>query len=538
MFAVGERVGDYEIVAKLKAGGMATLFLGRRSGAEGFSRHVAIKVVHEHLANDPMFVQMFVDEALLSARIQHPNVVHVEELRELGGRHFLAMEYVHGCALSSLVGALRKRGRTLSPELATYVAVQVAEGLHAAHETKGADGQPLGVVHRDVTPQNVLLAYRGHVKLIDFGVAKARGRAQQTTGASLKGKIGYMSPEQAFGRPVDRRTDVYALGVVLWEMLTGRRAFVADNDFALLELVRDPKLPPASTFNPAVPPALDAVIARATAREAEQRFETAQQMRKALAQAMPSALALDASDLERLLAATLAEEMEAERRVLPESVSGIVSSALAPTSVDADEIVGTLTVSAAELLGAPRTAEPSSGPSGVRAKAPPAATSSTGTMILPEGAQPTAAPEGSARRGAAPWLAAVAALGLALGVGGGVLFWKLTAPPQEMEATELPRAAEPAGAVGEEPAAPAQPAAVEAPSPPLASPTAASPAPFDPAPAEPVAAAEPAPAPEAEREPEPTAEPAATPEPTARRRPPRPRRPSGRTGGVPLADEF
>ncbi|MCZ7677608.1 MAG: serine/threonine protein kinase [Sandaracinaceae bacterium] len=371
MFAVGERVGDYEIVAKLKAGGMATLFLGRRSGAEGFSRHVAIKVVHEHLANDPMFVQMFVDEALLSARIQHPNVVHVEELRELGGRHFLAMEYVHGCALSSLVGALRKRGRTLSPELATYVAVQVAEGLHAAHETKGADGQPLGVVHRDVTPQNVLLAYRGHVKLIDFGVAKARGRAQQTTGASLKGKIGYMSPEQAFGRPVDRRTDVYALGGGALGDADGAPGVRGGQRLRAARARARSEAPPASTFNSAVPPALDAVIARATAREAEQRFETAQQMRKALAQAMPSALALDASDLERLLAATLAEEMEAERRVLPESVSGIVSSALAPTSVDADEIVGTLTVSAAELLGAPRTAEPSSGPSGVRARRRP-----------------------------------------------------------------------------------------------------------------------------------------------------------------------
>lgn len=539
VFAVGDTVGDYQIVAKLKAGGMATLFLGRRSGAEGFSRHVAIKVVHEHLANDPMFVQMFVDEALLSAKIQHPNVVHVEELRELGGRHFLAMEYVHGCALSSLVGALRKRGRTVSPELATYIAVQVAEGLHAAHETKGSDGQPLGVVHRDVTPQNVLLAYRGHVKLIDFGVAKARGRAQQTTGASLKGKIGYMSPEQAFGRPVDRRTDVYALGVVLWEMLTGRRAFVADNDFALLELVRDPKLPPASTFNPAVPPALDAVIARATAREAEQRFDTAQQMRKALAQAMPSALALDASDLERLLAATLAEEMEAERRVLPESVSGIVSSALAPTSVDADEIVATLTVSAAELLSAPRPGEPSSGPSGVRAKAAEVApTSSTGTMILPEGAQPSPLAEAEPpRRASAPWIAAVAAVGLALGIGGGVLVWKLAAPPPQMEATELPRGAEEAA----EPAAAAPPSdapeqAAARPAEPLAEPPAEAPPaepPAEPAPGAPVAepvAAEPAAATE-------PVTPAV--EPPPRRRPVRPQRPAGRgAGGVPLADEF
>ncbi|MGE0790335.1 MAG: serine/threonine protein kinase [Sandaracinaceae bacterium] len=345
MFAVRDKVGDYEIVAKLKAGGMATLFLGERRGASGFSRHVAIKVVHEHLANDPMFVRMFVDEALLSSKIHHPNVVHVEELRQVGGRHFLVMEYVHGCALSSLMLALRRRGRTLSPELATYVAIQVAEGLHAAHTAKDSAGLPLGVVHRDVSPQNVLLAYRGHVKLIDFGVAKAAGRAQQTTGGSLKGKIRYMSPEQAMGKEVDARTDVYALGVVLWECLTGHKAFQADNDFALLEMVRDPKLPAASQHNPQVPPVLDEVIATALAKDPGNRYQSAQEMRRALAKALPSALALDSSDLERLLGAVMSEAIAADLEKLPESVSGV----LAKASDVHDDAVMTLTVSAAGL---------------------------------------------------------------------------------------------------------------------------------------------------------------------------------------------
>ncbi len=352
LFSVGDKVGDYQIVAKLRSGGMATLFLGRREGVEGFSRHVAIKVVHEHLAEDEMFVRMFVDEALLSAKIQHPNVVHVEALGESGGRHFLVMEYVHGCALSTLLTSLGKLGRTLTPQLATYIAVKVAEGLHAAHETKDGDGQLLGVVHRDVTPQNVLIAYRGHVKLIDFGVAKARGRAQQTTGGSLKGKIGYMSPEQAFGESVDRRTDVYALGVVLWEMLTGRRAFKASNELALLQMVRDPKLVPASTYNASVPPALDAVIAKATAREAADRFSTAQEMRRALAKAMPAALALDASDIERLLRAVVGNDMETERQLLPESVSGLLSDPGAPEE-PSEQVVATLTVSAVDLESEP-----------------------------------------------------------------------------------------------------------------------------------------------------------------------------------------
>lgn len=513
---------------------MATLFLGRRTGAEGFSRHVAIKVVHEHLANDPMFVQMFVDEALLSAKIQHPNVVHVEELRELSGRHFLAMEYVHGCALSALMVALRKRKRTLSPELATYVAVKVAEGLHAAHETKGADGQPLGVVHRDVTPQNVLLAYRGHVKLIDFGVAKARGRAQQTTGASLKGKIAYMSPEQAFGRPVDRRTDIYALGVVLWEMLTGHRAFVADNDFALLELVRDPKLGPASTLNPAVPPALDAVIARATAREADQRFETAQQMRKALAQAMPSALALDASDLERLLAATLSDEMEAERRALPQSVSGVVSTALAPKPAEAEEIVATMTVSAADLRSGSLPEHPAH--SSVRGKTPPPNTpkSSGGTMILSE-SKPLVEVAPPARSSTKlPWIAAAVGLLVVIGIGG-ALAWKLATPRREIEATELPREvtvpeaaapviAEPvvAGPEVDEPEV-AEPAAPEVAAVEPAAPEAAGPVDVD--------SPEPAEAPTVEA-------PVAETRQRTSRPPRRARQHRPRGGAVPLADEF
>jgi len=243
---VGQQVGSYDIVTRLRSGGMATLFLGRRQGPAGFRRHVAIKVVHEHLAADPTFVRMFLDEALLSARIQHPNVVHVEELGEADGTYFLVMEYVHGCTLSRLLKQLSKLGRRLSPDMAAWIAIQIAEGLHAAHDLTGDHGEALHVVHRDVSPQNVLLSETGHVKLIDFGVAKARGRALRTTSGSLKGKLAYMSPEQARGDDLDRRTDVYALGVVLWESLTGRRRFQAADQIALLRLVQAPTISPPS----------------------------------------------------------------------------------------------------------------------------------------------------------------------------------------------------------------------------------------------------------------------------------------------------
>ncbi len=317
------RIGAYEIVAHLRSGGMATLYLARRTGAAGFARHVAIKVVHAHLAENRAFVRMFLDEAFLSARIHHPNVVHVEELGESEGAYFLVMEYVHGAALSQLLKALALRQRRLAPELAVWLAIQIADGLHAAHELRGDDGQSLQVVHRDVSPQNVLVSYAGHVKVIDFGIAKARSRAKETATGSLKGKLRYMAPEQAFGRAVDRRTDVYALGIVLWELLTVRRFFEADDDFALLDLVREPELVPASRYAEGVPPALDAALRRALAPRIEDRPATMQDLRRLLAEAVPGALAVDAAQVAALLGAVMTDEIARQRDMLPESLSAL-----------------------------------------------------------------------------------------------------------------------------------------------------------------------------------------------------------------------
>jgi len=346
---VGETVGGYDIVAKLRAGGMATLFLGTKRGAAGFARHVAIKVVHEHLAQDPDFVRMFVDEALLQARIQNPHVVHVEELGESSGAHFMVMEYVHGCALAQLLLALSKRRRRPQVDLAVSIALQTLAGLHAAHELRGESGQPLGVVHRDVSPQNVLLSRDGQVKLIDFGVAKAASSSQQTQGAMLKGKLRYMPPEQAFGRPVDRRADVYALGIVLWEMLTMRRLFGGKDDLELLEMVRSPQIDPPSTWSPDVSPALDRVVLKALAKDPAERFATAQEMRRALTEAVPSAALVEPSALAELIEAAVGEELEKERRSLPSAVSAQVGPASDAPRPPSEEVLLTLTVSAAGL---------------------------------------------------------------------------------------------------------------------------------------------------------------------------------------------
>jgi len=321
VWRVGEKIGEYDVLAQLRAGGMATLFLGRRRGAAGFARYVAIKVVHPHLASDPSFVSMFVDEALLSARIQHPNVVHVEELGEADGTYFLVMEFVDGVSLAQVLSALAVRKRRMGPALATHLAMRIAEGLHAAHETRGEDGELLRVVHRDVSPQNVLVAWQGHVKLIDFGIAKARGRAQHTVEGSLKGKLRYMAPEQALGRPVDRRTDVYALGILLWEMLAQRRLFDCDDEMQLIDRVRAPVVALPSAFVDGIPPALDAAVMAALSRDPEHRPATAHDLRRRLAEAVPGALAIDTSDVAALLREVLGDERERDLARLPEDVA-------------------------------------------------------------------------------------------------------------------------------------------------------------------------------------------------------------------------
>lgn len=315
MFEPGETVGDVEIVARLKAGGMAALYLGRRVGAGGFSKEVAVKVIHTHLADDRSFVEMFVDEARLSARIDHPNVVRVEALREHRGSYCLLMEFVHGCALSQLMGVLKKRDLRFSPELAVAIAIRVADGLHAAHELLNPDGTPAGVVHRDVSPANVLVGYRGEVKLIDFGIAKATQRLHQTDAAGLKGKIAYMAPEQAFGRHVDRRCDVYALGIVLWEMLTMSRLFKADNDLRLLDMVREPKVVPPSAIASDTPAALDRVVLEALAADRERRPMSTRELRYRLLDALPAAAAIDPLQISAVVCEVMSEKILEDRDI-------------------------------------------------------------------------------------------------------------------------------------------------------------------------------------------------------------------------------
>lgn len=284
---------------------MAALYLGRKTGAGGFAKYVAIKVLLDHMSEDPNFVSMFLDEARLSARIEHPNVVHIHGLGEEDGQHFLIMEYVAGCSLAQLQRAMHKQARRYAPTVVAFLGMQVAAGLHAAHEATDDNGESLHVVHRDVSPKNILVAFKGYVKLIDFGIAKVRDATSQNTSAgALKGTIRYMSPEQAFGRPIDRRSDIFALGIVLWEMLAGRTLFDAESDFAVLDQVRTANVPALSQITK-VPPALERVVMKMLKLNPSDRFSTADEVQRALAMAVPEALSFSPQKLGELVGALL-----------------------------------------------------------------------------------------------------------------------------------------------------------------------------------------------------------------------------------------
>lgn len=314
MLSPRDKVNDYEVIAPLGTGGMAQLYLARRRGAGGFARLVTLKFVHEHLSADEDIIRLFLQEARLSAHIAHPNVVRVEEVGRCGDAYFIAMEYVHGVSLSELLVNIRHNHRRLDPAVYLWLAAQIAEALHAAHEAKGENGAPLGIVHHDVSPQNVLVSDTGHVKLIDFGIARAWTDSEERRGRpGLLGKLRYMAPEQLMREHADRRADVYALGVILWEMLTGRnllgcRCLDDARDWATRA---DPPAP--SRFAPHTSEALDRALLKALACEPSRRFADALQFRAALLDALPAAARLDAPAVAGLLAASLSAALSARR---------------------------------------------------------------------------------------------------------------------------------------------------------------------------------------------------------------------------------
>ena len=301
--------GDrYQILERLDAGGMAEVFKAVAVSLEGFEKSVAIKRVLPQLSANEGFIRMFLDEARLSLYLSHTNIVSVFDVVQTGDVYFIVMEYIEGANLKRVVEAARLRQGPLPVSIAVYIAVQVCQGLDYAHDKTDPRGRDLNIVHRDVSPPNVLLSWTGEVKLTDFGLAKAASQVSVTDPGVVKGKFGYLSPEAALGETVDRRADVFAAGILLWEMLAGRRLFQGNADWDTLQLVRKAEIPSLRALNPSVPVELEEVIRRALARDPNERFQSAQELGRRLSGYLSSSSSVvTAYDVAAYLKAVLSE---------------------------------------------------------------------------------------------------------------------------------------------------------------------------------------------------------------------------------------
>jgi len=345
-------LGRYALYGEIAAGGMATVHLARLLGPVGFARTVAIKRLHPHLAKDPEFVAMFLEEARLAARVRHPNVVATLDVVSDDGELFLVMEYVAGESLSRLVRKARERGERVPPRYVIGIMSGALEGLHSAHDAHSEKGQPLGLVHRDVSPQNVHVGTDGVPRLLDFGIAKATNRVQETRTDQIKGKVAYMSPEQLAKGAIDRRADVYSASVVLWETLTGQRLFKADDVPSLVYAIINEEVQPPSSIVPDLPPGLDEIVMKGLSREADNRWSSAREMAAALEQALAPAPAREIGEWVHSIAGDALDwRQELVHRIESETSSSIppplrrdspsspieVTSGVVPTDSQVDE---------------------------------------------------------------------------------------------------------------------------------------------------------------------------------------------------------
>lgn len=381
-----QKLGRYDVIRRLGAGGMAEVYLARSRGAEGVQKLVVVKRILPAHNQSPRMRQMFVDEARLSMRLNHPNIVQVFDFQETEGGFLLCMEFVEGLDLGRLMGSAKQKGQRLPAWVGAYIVMEAARGLHCAHERKGEDHTPLDIVHRDVSPQNILLSYDGGVKVADFGIASAKILTEES--GVIKGKFAYMSPEQAKGEPVDRRTDIYALGIVLHEILTGRALWAGLHGDELLEVVRRGEIEAPSMWASEVPPELDAICMRALSKERDARFATARDMAGAIARALQKQEDLvDAAAVEATISQFAAREITSpgdDGAPLPPPSVGLSEGIHAPEPAPHADTIDP------EHL-APSTASPSSdlsaGP--LTAVAVPAASKKDGRRTVPPEPQRT-----------------------------------------------------------------------------------------------------------------------------------------------------
>lgn len=313
------RLGRYQVINKIASGGMAEVFLARATGAMGFQRLVAVKLIHANFTRDQEFVKMFIDEARISMHLHHRNIVQVFDLDKVGDTYFIAMEYVHGVNLYDVYERIASKNRWIEPPMALYLVAEISKGLHFAHTRPGADGRPLGIVHRDISPQNVLLSFEGEVKIMDFGIATAAERLHQTAAGIVKGKYAYMAPERLQEQPTDARVDVFSVGVLLYELLCGENPFAGPSAVETIENVLEKEIPAPSERGARVGRRLDEICLKALARDPNQRYRSAQALADAVTEyAMELTHARkDMAAGDQAVASLLAELFPEKARVQP-----------------------------------------------------------------------------------------------------------------------------------------------------------------------------------------------------------------------------
>ena len=282
MLAVPDRIGPYQVLERISAGGMAEVYRAKQTGADNFERPVAIKRILPHIARDPNFIAMFQAEAKLAVQLQHGNICQIYQLGRHEDSFYIALEYVDGRDVGAILDLHQKQGKPIPLPQACYIIGRVCEGLDYAHNKKSSQGEPLNIIHRDISPPNLLISYEGEIKLIDFGLAKAVGSSVQTQAGIIKGKLAYMSPEQVRGAALDLRSDVFAVGLVFLELLTARRLFRRDSDLETFDAVRQCRVPRPSEINPNIPKALEEILLTSLARDVDKRYQSAGAMNEAI----------------------------------------------------------------------------------------------------------------------------------------------------------------------------------------------------------------------------------------------------------------
>ncbi|HUJ25800.1 MAG TPA: serine/threonine-protein kinase [Myxococcales bacterium] len=308
-----QQFGKYLLLDRIAVGGMAEIFLAKQSGPEGFEKNVVIKRIRPHLGDMKSFVRMFLNEARLAAQLNHPNIIQIHDLGKVDDSYFIAMEYLFGRDMRRVIPKCEQANIPFPVVYACKIASQALEGLYYAHQKTDSQGRPLGIVHRDVTPENIFVSFDGGVKLLDFGIAKAANQVEMTRAGEIKGKLSYMSPEQCMGKPLDSRSDIFSLGVVLYEWVTGFKLFTGESDVAVLRSITDGKIYKPSYFKADVPEQIEHILMRALEKDPDKRYQNAWEMQFELDQFLAANEFTPSNQhLATFMKQLFADEMEAE----------------------------------------------------------------------------------------------------------------------------------------------------------------------------------------------------------------------------------